>query len=72
MNITSDDVAYAIRRPRLNRLLELLWRRRRNRSAASERKIDPPETGLFFDSEMYDERFRESEILFMSMMWMGM
>jgi hypothetical protein len=68
---TSDDVAvYAARRVRLNRLRKLLEKRRRNRPAIGERTIDPPETGLFFDSEMYGER--STEIIFMSMMWMGM
>jgi hypothetical protein len=71
MSATSDDVvAYATRRTRLNRLLERLWQRRRNRPAVGERTIDSPETGLFCDSEMYGER--SAEIIFMSMMWMGM
>jgi hypothetical protein len=73
VSATSDDVvAYATRRTRLNRLFELLWKRRRNRRAVGERKIDPPESRTFSDPEMYDERSTDAEIIFMSMMWPGM
>ena len=72
MSATPDDVVYAVRRPRLNRLLELLRKRRGHRPAIGEREINSPETGLIFDSEMYDERSTDAEIIFMSMMWPGM
>jgi hypothetical protein len=66
-----DDVVsnYAARRTGLARLLELIRKRRRNRSAVGDRKIEPPEkTDLF----LFGERSTEAEIIFMSMMWMGM
>jgi len=70
---TSNDViVYAARHTRLNRFLELLWKRRRNRPGAGERKIDPRETDPFSKLRMYDEGSTESEIIFMSIMWMGM
>jgi hypothetical protein len=68
VSATSDDVVYAVRRPRLNRLLELLRKRRGHRPAIGEREINSSET----DSEMYDERSTDAEIIFMSMMWPGM
>ena len=70
-NAFDDVAAYAVRYPRLNQLLERLWKRRRNRPAVGERNVDPPETGLFFDSELCGER-TESEIILMSMIWMGL
>jgi hypothetical protein len=72
VSATSDDVVYAVRRPRLNRSLELLRIRRRHRPAIDEREIDSPETGLISDSELYDKRSTDAEIIFISMMWPGM
>jgi hypothetical protein len=72
VSATSDDVVYAVSRPRLNRLLELLRKRRGHRPAIGEREINSPETELIFDSEMHDERSTDAEIIFMSMMWPGM
>jgi hypothetical protein len=71
VSATSDNVVYAVRRPRLNRLLELLRMRRRHRPAIGEREIDSSETGLIPDSEMYDKRSSDAEIIFISMMWAG-
>ena len=73
MSATSDDVvAHLARRTRLSRLIELLWKRRRNRPSVEERSIDPVETEFFLDSKIYDEGPAESEIIFMSTMWLGM
>ena len=71
MSAISDDiVAYAVRRPRLNRLIELLWKHPRNRPANDERRTDPLDSDVF--SDMYGDRFSESETIFMSIMWLGM
>lgn len=72
MSVTSDDVVYAVRRPLRNRFLELFRKRRRHRPAIAERQTDLPEGGFIFDSEIYDGRSRDAEIIFMSMMWPGM
>jgi hypothetical protein len=73
VSATSDDViAYAAWRPRLNRLLNLLWKSRRNRPAISEKEVDPPETSPPSDSVIYGDHLIESEIIFMSTMWTGM
>jgi hypothetical protein len=73
VSATTDNVVLcAARRPRLNRLLELLRKRRRNRPANGESRTGPFDGGVFADADMYGDRFSESEIIFMSMMWMGM
>jgi hypothetical protein len=70
MNATSDDVvAYTARRPGLDRLLELLWKRRRKNPEAGNKITNSPETGLLLESEAYGERPAELELIFMSMMW---
>jgi hypothetical protein len=73
MSATSHNViADTALRSGLDRLLKLLWKRQRDRAAVGKRKIDPLRTGLLLDSEMSGDGSVEAEVIFCSMMWLGM
>ena len=51
MSISHDEVSTYINRGfGLRRLIEFLWKCRRNGITVSQEAVEPAETGLFFDS----------------------
>jgi hypothetical protein len=73
MSASRDDAStYYTRGSGLGRLIEFLWKVRRNTTAVSEKTIDPADTSLFFDSAIAGDRSTESELLFISIIGMCM
>jgi hypothetical protein len=73
MSAPRDDASTRfIRGWGLGRLIDFLWKGRRNTTADSEKRINPVETSLFFDSEIAGDRSAESELLFISIIGMSM